>query len=83
MEITDSAILVLKSFLNLFRISVIILRGGVSSGIVQMFCHIVDDVGCYGRVILLPFILFVVSCGTFLNYDEDIDILVEFCFMLI
>ena len=28
MEITDFAILVLKSFLNLFRISVIILRGG-------------------------------------------------------
>ena len=58
MEIKDLAILVLKSFLNLFRISVIILRGGVSSGIVQMFCHIVDDVGCYGRVILLPFILY-------------------------
>ena len=45
MEITDLAILVLKSFLSLFRISVIILRDGVSSGIVQMFCHIVDDVG--------------------------------------
>ena len=28
MEITDLAILVLKSFLNLFRISVIILRSG-------------------------------------------------------
>ena len=28
MEITDLAILVLKSFLNWFRISVIILRGG-------------------------------------------------------
>ena len=57
---------------------------GVSSGIIQAFCHIVDDVGCYGRVILLPFILlFVVPCGTFLNYDEDIDILVEFCFMFI
>ena len=46
-----------------------------------MFCHIVDDVGCYGRVILLPFILlFVVPCGTYLNYDEDIGILVEFYF---
>ena len=55
---------------------------GVSSGIIQMFCHIVDDVGCYGRVILLPFILlFVVPCGTYLNYDEDVDILVEFYFM--
>ena len=58
MEITELAILVLKSLLNLFRISVIILRGGVSSGITQMFCHIVDDVGCYGRVILLPFIFY-------------------------
>ena len=28
MEITDLAVLVLKSFLNLIRISVIILRGG-------------------------------------------------------
>ena len=44
-----------------------------------MFCHIVDDVGCYGRVILLPFILlFVVPCSTYLNYDEDVDIKVEF-----
>ena len=50
----------------------------MSSGMVQMFCHIVDDVGCYGRVILLPFILFVVPCGTYLNNDEDIDVLVEF-----
>ena len=50
---------------------------GVSSGIIQVFCHIVDDVGCYGIVILLPFILFVVPCGTYLNYDEDIDILVR------
>ena len=49
-----------------------------------MFCHIVDDVGCYGRVILLPFILlFVVPCGTYLNYDEDLDILVKFYFMII
>ena len=44
-----------------------------------MFCHIVDDVGCYGRVILLPFILlFVVPCSTYLNCDEDVDIKVEF-----
>ena len=50
---------------------------GVSSSIIQVFCHIVDDVGCYGIVILLPFILFVVPCGTYLNYDEDIDILVR------
>ena len=48
-----------------------------------MFRHIVDDVGCYGRVILLPFTLFVVPCGTYLNYDEDIDTSLEFCFMLI
>ena len=49
-----------------------------------MFCHIVDAMGCYGSVILLPFILlFVVPCGTYLNYDEDVDILVEFCFMFI
>ena len=67
MEIKDLAILVLKSFLNLFRISVIILRGGVSSGIVQMFCHIEDDVGCYGRVILLPFICI---CGTMWYVSE-------------
>ena len=49
-----------------------------------MFCHIVDDLGCYGRVILLPFtFLFVVPRGTYLNYDEDVDILVELCFMFI
>ena len=54
---------------------------GVASDIIQMFCHIVDDVGCYGRVILLP--LFVVLYGTFLNYDEDVNILVEYCFMFI
>ena len=64
-------------------ISEIILSCGVSSGRIQMFCHIVDDVGCYGRVILLPFISFVVPCGTYLNYDEDIDILVEFSFTFI
>ena len=29
------------------------------------------------------FFLFVVPCGTYLDYDEDIDILVEFCFMFI
>ena len=56
----------------------------MSSDIIQMFCHIVDDLGCCGRVILLPFIfLFVVPCGTFLNYGEDVDILVEFRFILI
>ena len=55
---------------------------GVSSDIIQMFCHIVDGVMCFGRVILLPFILlFVVPCGTYLNYDEEVDILVEFYFM--
>ena len=30
-----------------------------------------------------PLFLFVVPCGTFLNYDEDVDILVEFCFTFI
>ena len=38
-----------------------------------MFCHTVDDVGCYGRVILLSFFLFVGPCGTYLNYDKDVD----------
>ena len=48
-----------------------------------MFCHIVDDVGCYGKIILLPFILlFVVPCGTYLNYDEDIDIYESFALCL-
>ena len=48
----------------------------MSSGIVQMFCHIVDDVGCYGRVIFFPplYFVFVAPCGTFLNYDEEVDI---------
>ena len=51
------------------------------SFIIQMFCHIVDDVGCYGRVILLS--LYVVPLSTYLNYDEYVNILVEFCFMFI
>ena len=51
----------------------------MSSGIVQMFCHTVDDVGCSSPL----YFLFVVPCGTFLNYDEDVDILVEFCFTFI
>ena len=29
------------------------------------------------------YFVFVVPCGTFLNYDEDVDILVEFYFMFI
>ena len=29
------------------------------------------------------YFVFVVPCGTFLNYDEDFDILVEFYFMFI
>ena len=29
------------------------------------------------------YFLFVVPCGTYLNYDEDVDILVEFCFMFL
>ena len=82
MEITDLAILVLKSFLNLFRISVIILRGGV------VFRHSSDVLSyCIWRGVLWKsyssplYFLFVVPCGTFLNYDEDVDILVEFYFM--
>ena len=30
-----------------------------------------------------PLILFVVPLGTYPNYDEDVDILVEFCLMFI
>ena len=30
-----------------------------------------------------PLFLFVVPCGTSLNYGEDVDILVEFYFMFI
>ena len=26
------------------------------------------------------YFVFVLPCGMFLNYDEDVDILVEFCF---
>ena len=62
MEILDLAKLFLKSFKR-----VIILRCGVSSGIIQMFCHIGDDVGYYGRVILLPFIFI---CGTMWYVSE-------------
>ena len=47
--------LILKSFFfNLCRISEIILYVGVSSGIIWMFCHIVDDVGCYGKLFFSP-----------------------------
>ena len=38
--------------------------------------------GCY-RSYSSPLYFIVVPCGTYLNNDEDIDILVEFCFMLI
>ena len=48
----------------------------MSSGIVQMFCHIVDDVGVLWKSYSSPLcFVFVVPCGTFLNYDEDVDIL--------
>ena len=84
MEITDLAILVFKSFLNLFRISVIILR---DEGV---FRHSSDILSyCRWRGVLWKsyssplYFVFVVPCGTFLNYDEDIDILVEFYFMFI
>ena len=52
----------------------------MSSDIVQMFRHIEMTCGVLcGRVILLPFILLlVVPCGMYLNYDEDLDVLVEF-----
>ena len=55
------------------------------SDIIQMFCHIeMTSWVLYRRVILLPFILlFVVPCGMYLNYDEAVDILVEFYFMFI
>ena len=57
----------------------------MSSDIIQMFCNIEMTCGVlYRRVILLPFILlFVVPCGLYLNYNADVDILVEFYFMFI
>ena len=79
MEITDLAILVLKSFLNLFRISVISLRCG------SVFRYSSDVLSYYRWCGVLwksysspLYSLFVVPCGTFLNCDEDVDILVEF-----
>ena len=39
--------------------------------------------GILEELFFSPLFLFVVPCGTFLNYDEDVDILVEFCFMFI
>ena len=39
-----------------------------------MLCHIVDDVGVMEELFFFPLFLFVVPCGTYLNYDEDIDI---------
>ena len=53
MEITDLAILVLKSFKR-----VIILRCGGVFGHNSDVLSFVDDVGCYRRVVLLPFILY-------------------------
>ena len=46
---------------------------------IAMTCRVLNR-----RMILLPFILlFVVPCGTYLIYDEDVDILLEFSFMFI
>ena len=39
--------------------------------------------GIMEELFFSPLILFVVPCDTFLNYDEDVDILVEFCFTFI
>ena len=47
-----------------------------------MLYQIVDDVGVMEELLFSPFFVFVVPCGTYLNYDEDIDILLELCFSL-
>ena len=39
--------------------------------------------GVMEELFFSPFFLFVVPRGTYLNYDEDVDTLVVFCFMLI
>ena len=58
-----------------------ILVAGMSSGMIQMFCHLVNDMwGVIEELFFSPYIYFVVPFGTYLSYDEDI---LEFCFMLI
>ena len=37
--------------------------------------------GVMEELFFSPLFSFVVPCGMFLNYDEDVDILVEFYFM--
>ena len=39
--------------------------------------------GVMEELFFSPLFLFAVPCGTFLNYDEDVDILVKFYFMFI
>ena len=39
--------------------------------------------GVMEELFFSPLFCFVVPSGTFLNYDEDVDILVEFYFMFI
>ena len=39
--------------------------------------------GVKEELVFSPLFFNVVPCGTFLNYDEDVDILVEFCIMFI
>ena len=50
-----------------------------------MFCHTVHDVwDCYiEEFFFFSDIYFVVPFGTYLNYDEDVDILVELNFMFL
>ena len=38
--------------------------------------------GIMEELFFSPLFLFVVPCGTFLNYDEDVDILVELALSL-
>ena len=49
-----------------------------------MFCHIVDDVGVLWKSYSSPlYFLFVVPCGTYLNSNEAVNILVEICLCLL
>ena len=49
-----------------------------------MLCHIVDDMwGVVEELFFFPYSLFVVPCCMYPIYDEDFDILVQFCFMFI
>ena len=39
-----------------------------------MFCHIEMTWGVMEELFFSPLFFFVVPCGTYLNYDEDVDI---------